>query len=299
MKEIVVISGKGGTGKTSITASFTVLGSKNLVAADCDVDAADMHLLLKPDMAIQEDFYSGEVAVIDPSACIGCGRCAQVCHFGAIFRNGRTYEIDSLACEGCGYCSRVCPTRAISNHTEKAGQLFVSTTRLGCTMVHAKLGIGSDNSGKLVAEVKKRAKALAEEQGKALVLVDGSPGVGCPVVSSLSGASFVVLATEPTVSGLHDLQRVWELVEKFKIPAGCIINKSDINPEMTEKIVAYLDSQRITLLAVLPYDESVTRAMIAEKTIVEYEQDSPIKDQIKNAWQRLGELLDKQTKEQP
>ncbi|NLJ09513.1 MAG: 4Fe-4S binding protein [Treponema sp.] len=299
MKEIVVISGKGGTGKTSITASFTVLGSKNLVAADCDVDAADMHLLLKPDMAIQEDFYSGEVAVIDPSACIGCGRCAQVCHFGAIFRNGRTYEIDSLACEGCGYCSRVCPTRAISNHTEKAGELFVSTTRLGCTMVHAKLGIGSDNSGKLVAEVKKRAKALAEEQGKALVLVDGSPGVGCPVVSSLSGASFVVLATEPTVSGLHDLQRVWELVEKFKIPAGCIINKSDINPEMTEKIVAYLDSQRITLLAVLPYDESVTRAMIAEKTIVEYEQDSPIKDQIRNAWQRLGELLDKQTKEQP
>lgn len=299
MKEIVVISGKGGTGKTSITASFTVLGSKNLVAADCDVDAADMHLLLKPDMAIQEDFYSGEVAVIDPSACIGCGRCAQVCHFGAIFRNGRKYEIDGLACEGCGYCSRVCPTRAISNHTEKAGQLFVSTTRLGCTMVHAKLGIGSDNSGKLVAEVKKRAKALAEEQGKALVLVDGSPGVGCPVVSSLSGASFVVLVTEPTVSGLHDLQRVWELVEKFKIPAGCIINKSDINPEMTEKIVAYLDSQRITLLAVLPYDESVTRAMIAEKTIVEYEQDSPIKDQIKNAWQRLGELLDKQTKEQP
>ena len=293
MKEIVVISGKGGTGKTSITASFTVLGAPTLVAADCDVDAADMHLLLKPDMAIREDFYSGEVAVIDPSACIGCGRCAQVCHFNAISRRGRTYEIDSLACEGCGYCSRVCPTRAISNHPEKAGQLFVSTTRVGCTMVHAKLGIGSDNSGKLVAEVKKRAKALAEQQGKELVLVDGSPGIGCPVVSSLSGASFVVLVTEPTVSGLHDLQRVCELVEKFKIPAGCIINKSDINPEMTEKIVTYLDSQHITLLAVLPYDESVSRAMIAEKTIVEYEQESPIKDQLKNAWHRLGDFLKK------
>lgn len=165
-------------------------------------------------------------------------------------------------------------------------------------MVHAKLGIGSDNSGKLVAEVKKRAKALAEQQGKELVLVDGSPGIGCPVVSSLSGASFVVLVTEPTVSGLHDLQRVCELVGNFKIPSGCIINKSDINPEMTEKIVTYLDSQRITLLAVLPYDESVTKAMIEEKTIVEYGQDSPIGDQLKNAWHRLGDFLNKQTKEE-
>jgi len=158
-------------------------------------------------------------------------------------------------------------------------------------MVHAKLGIGSDNSGKLVAEVKKRAKALAEQQGKDLVLVDGSPGIGCPVVSSLTGASFVVLVTEPTVSGLHDLKRVYELVAQFKIPAGCIINKSDINLEMTEKIKTYLEEQHITLLAVLPYDESVTRAMIVEQTIVEYQQESPIKEQLKNAWQRLGELL--------
>jgi len=293
MKEIVVISGKGGTGKTSITASFTVLGASTLVAADCDVDAADMHLLLKPDMAIEEDFYSGETAVIDPVKCIGCSLCAKVCHFSAISRKGRIYKIDNLACEGCGYCSRVCPAKAISNHPGKAGQLFVSTTRIGCTMVHAKLGIGSDNSGKLVAEVKKRAKALAEQQCKDLVLVDGSPGIGCPVVSSISGASFVVLVTEPTVSGLHDLQRVFELVKKFKIPSGCIINKSDINLDMTEKIIEYLDSQRIHILAVLPYDESVTRAMIEERTIVEYEQNNMIKDQLKKAWQRLGELVNK------
>ncbi|MGD9940523.1 MAG: ATP-binding protein [Clostridia bacterium] len=286
MKEIVVISGKGGTGKTSITASFAALAADKLIAADCDVDAADMHLLLKPDMAKAEDFYSGETARIDPSGCTACGRCLEVCRFGAVKVIDQIYSIDPLSCEGCGYCARVCPTKTITNHPEKAGVWYLSRTRLGFTMVHAKLGIGAENSGKLVAHVKKQAKAAALAQDKQYVLVDGSPGIGCPVVSSLSGANYVVLVTEPTVSGVHDLKRVYELVKKFNIPAGCIINKADLNPGMTESIRRFLETEHIDPLAELPYDEGVTKAMVAGLTIVEYDTGI-FKEQLQAAWARV------------
>lgn len=285
MKEIVVISGKGGTGKTSITASFSALSAGDLVAADCDVDAADMHLLLKPDLAHAEDFYSGETAVIDPAACIACGRCYQVCRFNAVQAAGKVFKVDPLSCEGCGYCARICPTKAITNHPERVGVWYSSRTRLGFTMIHARLGIGAENSGKLVAHVKKQAKAVAESQGKHYVLVDGSSGIGRPMVSSLSGADYVVLVTEPTVSGLHDLRRVYELVRKFNIPAGCIINKADINLQMTEAIREFLDAEQIDRLAELPYDEAVTRAMVAGLTIVERDTGA-LRDTLQNAWKR-------------
>ena len=210
MKEIVVISGKGGTGKTSITASLAYLGGKDLIVADCDVDAADMHLLMAPDFGQSEDFYSGELASIDPDACVQCGKCRGICRFDAISVIDNHYIVDSLGCEGCGYCARICPVEAITNLKPAVGEVFVSQIRTGSTMVHARLNIGADNSGKLVAKVKKDAKILAESQKKTAVLVDGSPGLGCPVVSSLSGASFVVLVTESTVSGIHDLKRVYE-----------------------------------------------------------------------------------------
>lgn len=290
MKEIVVISGKGGTGKTSITASFAALAAGDIVAADCDVDAADMHLLLKPDGGFREDFYSGETAEIDPGRCTACGKCAAICRFGAISRAGSAYRIDSLSCEGCGYCARVCPEGAIRNKPEKAGVLLVSRTRLGCTMVHARLGIGSDNSGKLVARVKKEAKRLAEEEGRRYVLVDGSPGIGCPVVSSLSGAHFVVLVTEPTVSGLHDLKRVHQVVKRFGIPAGCIVNKATINEDMSRSIFDYLEEEGITLLASLPYDESFTAAMVAQLTVVEYGA-GPVRSLVEEAWRKVLECV--------
>jgi MinD superfamily P-loop ATPase len=286
MKEIVVISGKGGTGKTSITASFSALAAGDLVAADCDVDAADMHLLLKPDLAHAEDFYSGETAVIDPAACVACGRCYQVCRFNAVQAAGKVFKVDPLSCEGCGYCARICPTKAITNHPEKVGLWYLSRTRLGFTMIHAKLGIGAENSGKLVAHVKKQAKAAAETQGKQYVLVDGSPGIGCPVVSSLSGADYVVLVTEPTVSGIHDLKRVYELVKKFNIRAGCIVNKADINAGMTESIRLFMESEHIDPLGELPYDENVTRAMVAGLTIVEHDTGI-LGDTLCNAWARV------------
>ncbi len=293
MKEIVVISGKGGTGKTSITASFSILGTKDLVAVDCDVDAADMHILLKPDLGESQDFYSGEVASIDQTKCIACDKCAKVCRFNAIDREGVRYSVNTLNCEGCGYCARVCPVGAITNISQKVGVWYMSNTRGGFSMVHAKLGIGADNSGKLVAHVKNQAKALARRQGKKYVLVDGSPGIGCPVVSSLSGANYVVLVTEPTVSGIHDLKRVYELVKNFKIHAGCIVNKADINPEITEQIIVYLRAEGIDLLARLPYEENFTKAMVAGQTIVEFD-NGMLKKNLTDTWQRVCRIVDEQ-----
>lgn len=289
MKEIVIISGKGGTGKTSITAAFAVLGGHDVVVADCDVDAADMHLLMKPDFDFSDDFYSGELAYIDQSSCIRCGKCTQVCRFDAITVTNRQYIVDPLSCEGCGYCARICPARAIVNNERLAGKWFISNIKTGSIMVHAHLGIGADNSGKLVAKVKNEAKEIALEERKDFILVDGSPGVGCPVVSSLSGASLVVLVTEPSVSGLHDLKRVYELVKKFNIKAGCIINKADINLVKCAEIKQFLAEEGIVHLTDLPYDENFTNAMTQGQTIVEYD-NGLLKDLLTESWEKVKQL---------
>ena len=290
MKEIVVISGKGGTGKTSITASFAYLGGKDVIVADCDVDAADMHLLMKPENISSEDFYSSEIAKIDQSKCIKCGKCADVCRFNAIPIINEQYTINSLNCEGCGYCSHVCPVDAITMELKNDGKWFISNTRFENILVHAKLGIGSDNSGKLVAKVKNEAKKIAKERNKNYIIIDGSPGVGCPVISSLSGADFVVLVTEPTVSGLHDLKRVFKLVKNFNIKAGCIINKSDLNKKITEDIESFLIEQNILYIAALPYDVTFTKSMTVGKTIVEYDQ-SNLKNIITESWERIKQAI--------
>lgn len=285
MKEIVIISGKGGTGKTSITASFAYLGGKDLIVADCDVDAADMHLLMAPDFAETQAFKSGNVSVINPDQCTLCGRCFDVCRFDAISRSENSYTIDPIACEGCGYCARVCPVQAISIEYPEVGNLFISQIRTGTTMVHARLGIGADNSGKLVAKVKETAKRLAEEQNKKAVIVDGSPGIGCPVVSSLSGASYVVLVTEPTVSGFHDLKRVYDLVHTFHINAGCIINKADLNHTILQSLKTYLAKEGIEVLGEIPYDEEFTSAMTQGKTVIEYSQK--IGTLLSRSWNKI------------
>lgn len=290
MKEIVVISGKGGTGKTSLTASFAVLGGENLVVADCDVDAADMHILLNPDFAMAEEFYSGELALIDQELCIACGECAEVCQYDAIPVIDGRYVVDELGCEGCGYCARICPTEAITNIPQNVGDWYRSKIRTGATMVHARLKIGADNSGKLVAKVKNEAKAEAKRTNKNLILVDGSPGVGCPVVSSLSGASLVVLVTEPTVSGLHDLRRVHELVKMFGLPSGCIINKSDLNREVLDDMHHFLDEESIVLLTEIPYNEKFTEAITAGKTIVEHDED--LEKLVSDSWQQILKLVE-------
>jgi len=290
MKEIVIISGKGGTGKTSITASFAYLGGQDVVVVDCDVDAADMHLLLKPDFAQAEDFFSGKLAVINQDDCISCGKCAEICRFNAIPYIDKQYTISPLNCEGCGYCARICPTNAIVNEIRNVGKWYNSEIKTGSTMIHARLGIGADNSGKLVAKVKNEAKQNAQEHNKEIVIVDGSPGIGCPVVSSLSGASFVVLVTEPSVSGIHDLKRVYELVKKFNIRAGCIINKSDINRTLTNEIEAFLKEENIIHVSNLPYDEDFTKAMVMGQTIVEYENKF-LAGIMKDSWDNIKEII--------
>jgi len=289
MKEIVVISGKGGTGKTSLAASFAFLGGKDIVVADCDVDAADMHLLLNPDFAKSEDFYSGLLAVINPDICNNCGICADICRFDAIPVINDQHIVEPLNCEGCGYCPRICPEKAIAMVEQNVGKWYISETKAGNSMVHARLGIGSENSGKLVAKVKNEAKRIAGETNKDFIMVDGSPGVGCPVVSSLSGANFVVLVTEPTVSGLHDLKRAYQLVKKFNIKAGCIINKSDLNPQVSKEIEEYLKSENIVLISSLPYDETFTQAMTNGQTIVEYNGNN-LKTIIEESWKKVKRI---------
>ncbi|MBN2016981.1 MAG: 4Fe-4S binding protein [Candidatus Cloacimonetes bacterium] len=291
MKEIVVISGKGGTGKTSITASFAILADTEAIIADCDVDAADMHLLLQPDFAQYEDFYSGFKADIDQEICMKCGKCKQVCRFDAVRNDNNFYDIIPLNCEGCGYCKEVCPVNAITMIEQNVGKWYISKIKTDTFMVHAKLGVGADNSGKLVAKVKKEAKKLAQENSKDIILIDGSPGIGCPVVSSLSGADYVILITEPTLSGFHDMKRVFELIQNFNLHAGCIVNKYDVNNEISDKITDFCKKNKIDLISKLPYDEAFTKAMTTGKTIIEYE-DSEIKDKLEKSWKKIMKLTD-------
>lgn len=281
MKQIVIISGKGGTGKTVITGAFASL-AENKVMADCDVDAADLHLLLQPRIKERHDFRSGLSASIDKKICQECGICAAACRFNAISDD---FVVDHISCEGCGFCSHVCPVRAIKMEENLAGEWFISETRFG-PMVHARLGIAEENSGKLVSLVRKEAKALAEKNNYDWVIIDGAPGIGCPVIASLSGIDSAVVVTEPTLSGLHDASRVIEVTRHFKVPALLVINKYDLNPEMSEKIEEYCVKNDIPLIGKVRFDRTVVEAMVEGKTIMEY-KDSAAKDEIRRIWEKL------------
>jgi len=285
MKELVIISGKGGTGKTTFTASFAAL-AKDAVFADCDVDAADLHLLLKPEIQQQEEFRSGLAAVINQDQCTHCGKCREVCYFDAI---DATPVVNNFACEGCKICSYVCPVAAITMEERVCGEWYRSETPYG-PMVHAKLGIVEENSGKLVSIVRQQAKRLAEERGKSLVLIDGPPGIGCPVISSIAGTTLVLVVTEPTLSGIHDLQRVAELTAHFRIPTFACVNKADINPGMTKEITHYCAEHDIEMVGEIPYDLIVARALVHHQTIVEYAQGA-VTQALRHIWQRLEQEL--------
>ena len=273
MKQIVIISGKGGTGKTVVTGAFASL-AKNKIMADCDVDAADLHLLLKPEIKKRHEFKSGVTAFIDKELCSQCGQCVQVCRFSAVeigknVSGEKEFTIDPIACEGCAFCSFVCPTEAIKMEENISGEWYISDTRFG-PFVHARLGIASENSGKLVALVKQKAKELAEKHNCDWIIIDGAPGIGCPVIASLSGIDYALVITEPTLSGLHDADRVIQVVKHFKISVRLIINKYDLNKEMTEKIEEYCKNNNIPLVGKISFDESMVKAIIEGKTIIEY-----------------------------
>ena len=253
MREIVVISGKGGTGKTSITSAFAQLEGENAIIADCDVDAANMHILTGADFGISEDFYSGFQAFIDNNKCIQCSKCIEACHFDAITDD---YSVDEIACEGCGYCSIICPEQAITMKEAYTGRVFVSKTRFNNTLVHARLEIAGENSGKLVSEVKSQAQALAKKENCGIVLVDSSPGIGCPVIASLTRASLILIITEPSISGYSDMVRLYELISRFGIPAVILINKYDLNKEYLDKIMSFSIDKDIPVIGKVPYNTS-------------------------------------------
>ena len=264
MKQVTIISGKGGTGKTTITAAFATL-ARNAVLADCDVDAADLHLILEPEIKYEEEFYGGKVAEIDVTMCNQCGVCQDLCRFDAI----NDFSIDATRCEGCKVCALACPEKAIDMQDKLSGHWYISETRCG-PMVHARLGIAEDNSGKLVSVVRQQAKQIAEQEARELIIIDGPPGIGCPVIASITGVDLVLVITEPTLSGLHDMERVLQTAAHFSIPALVCVNKYDINPENTEKIEARCAECGVQVIGKIPYNKNVTAAMIQKKSVIEH-----------------------------
>ncbi len=282
MRELVIISGKGGTGKTCLTAAFASLAENN-VLCDADVDAANLHLLMNPEVKKRTDFMGGSIAEIRSADCSECGRCLELCKFGAI---SEEFVVDPISCEGCGVCVDLCPEQAIDFPVQKCGEWYISDTRHGA-MVHAKLGIAEENSGKLVSLVRQQARMLAEEKGNDLILTDGPPGIGCPVIASIGGASALVIVVEPTVSGLHDMSRVADLAVHFKIPGLICVNKYDLNTEMTMEIEAFAQKRNMKVVGRVPFDPRFTKAMIQGKNILEYQGNSDTADTVREVWDAI------------
>ena len=290
MKELVIISGKGGTGKTSLAASFAYLAGENAVLADCDVDASDLHILLTPKIMKTYQFYGGKKASIINEKCSGCGKCQEICRFDAVKSIDDKYEINKIDCEGCGYCYRICPVDAIEFNENLSGEWYISKTRLNSTLVFAKLGIAEGNSGKLVSKIKKEAHNLAKENNKNLIISDGAPGIGCPVIASLSNADYVLIVTEPSLSGFHDLKRILELVKHFGYPAGCIINKYDINEDISKCIENFSQKNSLEIIGKIHYSDAFPQSLVLRKTVIEFDK-SDIGKYVEECWTNIQTKL--------
>jgi len=286
MKELVVISGKGGTGKTSLTAAFAFL-AKSMVLCDADVDAADLHLLMAPEIIEGHDFQGGHKAVINKEKCTKCGLCRDLCNWSAIDED---FNVLPLDCEGCGVCVYFCPEKAIDFPIQTCGEWFISDTRFG-PMVHARLGIAEENSGRLVTVVRQQAKKIAEEKKLDLILTDGPPGVGCPVIASIGAASALLIVVEPTLSGKHDMMRVAELAEHFNLPAMVCVNKFDLNQDETKVIEDTAREGNMEILARIPFDPVFTKAMVQGQTIFEYDPRCGASESVRRIWERVAESL--------
>ncbi|WP_167608184.1 4Fe-4S binding protein [Maribellus sediminis] len=283
MKEITILSGKGGAGKTSVTAALASI-TGNTVFCDNDVDAADLHLIFEPEIKEKHKFSSGSIATIDPDICTNCGLCESSCRFNAIHPNDEDLPVvNPFQCEGCRLCERICPANAISTEENFNNNWYVSDTRFG-KMVHAKMGPGEENSGKLVSRIRERAREIAGEIQAEFIISDGPPGIGCSAISSVTGTDVVLLVIEPTISGLHDAKRLVELVESFNIPMFATINKYDINTDVSAKVERYLKSKQIQVLGRLPFDEKMVESMVHKKSVIEYAPDSPISKEIRTVW---------------
>ncbi|MGQ9508277.1 MAG: ATP-binding protein [Thermodesulfobacteriota bacterium] len=285
IKQLAIVSGKGGTGKTTIAAAFGSLATDK-VLVDCDVDAADLHLLLHPRILKQEKYFGGRSPRVDLDKCTQCGLCTAACRFDAI-QNG---VVDYVSCEGCGFCSYICPEDAITMEEAFSGDWFVSDTPYG-PFVHARLGIGEENSGKLVTVVRKQAMEIANEKGLGLILIDGPPGIGCPVTASVTGVNLLLAVTEPTLSGIHDLERILKLADHFKIPSVVCINKFDINSENTKRIVAYCEKNGSGIIGKIPYEPKVVEALVNRKTVMQYPCNG-VERIVEEMWKQVETALD-------
>jgi MinD superfamily P-loop ATPase len=286
MKQLTILSGKGGTGKTSITASFAVL-AKNAVVADCDVDAPDLHMLLHPEVIEIQQFKGSKVAVINETKCIRCGLCREKCVFSAITDD---LKVDTIACEGCSVCKVICPANAITLAERVSGSAYISKTKYGF-MSHALLHPGESNSGKLVTLVRQNAKILAKKENQDLIIIDGSPGIGCPVIASITGVDAALVVTEPTLSGIHDLERVLKLLDHFNVVPFVCINMYNINADNTNKILSFCKEKGTDVVGIIPFSPEVTQAMVNGKTIVEYSPESNVVEEIMSMWKKLSGFL--------
>lgn len=286
MREITILSGKGGAGKTTVAAAIASL-TQNAVFCDNDVDAADLHLILKPDIRQEYQFDSGTIAIINPEICTDCGLCISYCRFDAIHYNssGRLF-VNPHQCEGCRLCERTCPAQAITSYQNTNNNWYISDTRFG-TMVHAKMGPGEENSGKLVTCIREKARQLATEKKSEYIISDGSPGIGCPVIASITGTDVVLLVIEPSLTGIHDAERLNILVESFNIPAFALINKFDINTEITELAEIFLKKNNIPLVGKIPFDTRFVESMVEGKTIIEYLPGSDLTEIFEEAWKSI------------
>jgi len=287
MKQITIISGKGGTGKTTIASNFIKLAHDH-IAVDTDVDAANLHILLEPSVIKKEDFIGGAVAVVNED-CINCGKCEELCRFDAISDSTTDIKIDHLKCEGCGVCEYVCPVGAIELKKEKQGEFYVSNTAY-CKLVHARLDAGAENSGLLVTRVRNAAEDIAYAENKKLVIIDGAPGIGCPVIASLNGVDYALIVTEPTLSGICDFKKIYEVAGFFNIRTFVCINKFDINPENTEEILKFCASNGIDVTGKISYDENIPRVLAQKKFIIDY-PDSPAAKDIRNLYEEFEKTL--------
>jgi MinD superfamily P-loop ATPase len=288
MREIVIASGKGGTGKTSFAGSVAFLLGRKVVA-DCDVDAANLNILLKGKVIRSHEFFAGRKAHIERDLCNRCGKCRDVCRFNAISDG---FVVDKLSCEGCGACHFLCPSNAVSFNETLCGHYYVAETEAKSSVVFAELLPGGENSGKLVSMVREKAREIAEQEFIDTILIDGPPGIGCPVISSLTGASFVILVTEPTMTGRHDLERVLRLAAHFDLKTGVIINKGDVNPAITKEIESFCIQQGSRYLGVMPYEPMITEAQREGKTILEYAPDCAASRAIVHIYDELKDVME-------
>ena len=285
VNELAIISGKGGTGKTTICAALGMIAD-TIVMADCDVDAPDLHILLHPSVKTSTDFVGSKVAVIDAGMCTECGLCEEVCRFSAI----TDLKVNPITCEGCSVCEYVCPENAIQMVKRQSGNLYDSYTRIG-RMVYAKLHPGEGNSGRLVTEVRKLGAKIATDNRVSTVLIDGSPGIGCPVIATVTGIKLGIIVTEPTMSGIHDMQRVLELLRQFRVAAAVIINKFDLNLENTAEIERYCKANEVEILGKIKFDLIMTESMVAAQTLIEFAPEHEISQILRKVWGRVKEKL--------